>query len=234
MRRARRRSHCHILAACVARGPVLFGPAPHGKVGLRGPGAALNNQGSDGLPASSADASGLAGRYAAALFELADDEDALDAVAGDLGNFRSLLDDSEDLRRLIRSPVLSREAQGRAVTALAERAGFQQLTVRFLGLLAHKRRLFALPEIIASYQAMLAHPKGEVGGELVSAVPLSEEQAHAVQEQLSAALGQTVTLARVVDPALLGGLVVRVGSRMIDASLRTKLQRLELAMKGAA
>jgi F-type H+-transporting ATPase subunit delta len=186
------------------------------------------------LPASSADASGLAGRYAAALFELADDEGALDAVAGDLGSFRSLLDESEDLRRLIRSPALSREDQGRAITTLAERAGFQQLTARFLGLLAHKRRLFALPEIIASYQAMLAHHKGEVGAELVSAVPLTDDQARAVQEQLSASLGQTVTLARTVDPALLGGLVVRVGSRMIDASLRTKLQRLELAMKGAA
>jgi F-type H+-transporting ATPase subunit delta len=186
------------------------------------------------LPASSADASGLAGRYAAALFELAQERDALDAVAGDLGNLSALLDDSGDLRRLIRSPVLTRQDQGRAITALAERAGFHELSVQFLGLLAHKRRLFVLPEIIAAYQAMLARPKGEVSAELVSAVPLSEDQARAVREQLSATLGQTVTLSRTVDPGLLGGLIVRLGSRMIDASLRTKLQRLELAMKGAA
>jgi F-type H+-transporting ATPase subunit delta len=186
------------------------------------------------LPASSADASGLAGRYAAAMFELAEDRDALDAVAGDLGNLNSLLAESGDLRRLIRSPVLSREDQGRAITALAERAGFERLTVQFLGLLAQKRRLFVLPEIIAAYQAMLARHKGEVSAELVSAVPLSEDQARTVQERLRTALGQSVTLSRAVDPSLLGGLVVRLGSRMIDASLRTKLQRLELAMKGAA
>jgi F-type H+-transporting ATPase subunit delta len=176
----------------------------------------------------------LAGRYAVALFELAEDRDALDAVAADLGNLRSLLDDSADLRRLIRSPVLSREEQGRALVALGERAGFGPLTQQFLGLLAHKRRLFVLPEIIAAYLAMLGEHKGEVSAELTSAVALSEEQVAAVRQQLTAAVGQTVTLATAVDPGLLGGLVVRVGSRMIDASLRTKLRRLELAMKGAA
>jgi F-type H+-transporting ATPase subunit delta len=176
----------------------------------------------------------LAGRYAVALFELAEDRDALDAVAVDLGNLRSLLADSADLRRLIRSPVLSREEQGRAVMALGERAGFGQLTRQFLGLLATKRRLFVLPEIILTYLAMLGEHKGEVSAELTSAVALSEEQVATVREKLAAAMGQTVTLATAVDPGLLGGLVVRVGSRMIDASLRTKLQRLELAMKGAA
>ena len=186
------------------------------------------------MPASSADASGLAGRYAAALFELALDRDALDAVAWDLGDFQQMLGESADLRRLIRSPVLSRESQGQAVEALAERAGFRPLTHQFLGLLAHKRRLFVLPEIIAAYRAMLARHRGEVSAELVSAVALSEAQQKTVQQQLSAALGQTVTLATAVDPSLLGGLIVRVGSRMIDASIRLKLQRLELAMKGAA
>ncbi len=186
------------------------------------------------MPASSADASGLAGRYATALFELALDRDALDAVAGDLGDFQAMLGESADLRRLIRSPVLSREDQGRAVEALAGRAEFRELTRQFLGLLAQKRRLFVLPEIIVAYRAMLARHKGEVSAELVSAVALSKAQQATVQEQLSTALGQTVTLATAVDPGLLGGLVVRVGSRMIDASLRTQLQRLELAMKGAA
>jgi F-type H+-transporting ATPase subunit delta len=176
----------------------------------------------------------LAGRYAVALFELAEDRDALDPVAADLATLRSLLDDSADLRRLIRSPVLSREEQGRGLVALGERAGFGPLTRRFLGLLAHKRRLFVLPEIIAAYLAMLGEHKGEISAELTSAVALSEEQVVAVRGKLTAAMGHTVTLATAVDPALLGGLVVRVGSRMIDASLRTKLQRLELAMKGAA
>jgi F-type H+-transporting ATPase subunit delta len=176
----------------------------------------------------------LAGRYAVALFELARDQDALDVVAGDLGNFRALLSESADLRRLIDSPVLSREEQGRAITALAERAGFAKLTQQFLGLLAHKRRLFALPQIITAYQAMLGQHKGEVSAEVTSAVALTDEQLAAVKEQLRKAVGQSVTLATAVDPRLLGGLVVRVGSRMLDASLRTKLQRLETAMRGAA
>jgi F-type H+-transporting ATPase subunit delta len=176
----------------------------------------------------------LAGRYAVAFFELARDQDALDQVAGDLTGFRSLLQESADLRRLIESPVLSREDQGRAVTVLAERAGFAGLTQQFLGLLAQKRRLFALPAIIEAYLAMLGQHKGEVSAELISAVALTDEQLAAVKEQLSKAVGQSVTLATAVDPNLLGGLVVRVGSRMIDASLRTKLQRLETVMKGAA
>jgi F-type H+-transporting ATPase subunit delta len=120
------------------------------------------------------------------------------------------------------------------VTALAARAGFAGLTQQFLGLLAHKRRLFALPEIITAYLAMLGEHKGEVSAEVTSAVALSDEQVAAVKEQLSKAVGQSVTLATAVDPDLLGGLVVRVGSRMIDASVRTKLRRLEIAMRGAA
>jgi len=186
------------------------------------------------LPATSVHASGLAGRYALALFELAEDQDALDAVAGDLASLRGMIDESADLRRLIRSPVLSREEQGRALAALGEKAGFEPLTRQFLGVLAHQRRLFALPEVVAAYDAMLAEHKGEVGAEVTSAVPLSEEQLASVQRHLSAAVGQAVTLSTSVDPGLLGGLVVRVGSRMIDASIRTKLHQLELALKGAA
>jgi len=186
------------------------------------------------LPASSANASGLAGRYAVASFELAREQDALDEVAADLSGLRALLDESADLRRLIRSPVISREEQGRAIVTLAERVGFHQLTRQFLGLLAHKRRLFVLPQIITVYLAMLSEHKGEVRAELTSAVALSAAQLEALKERLTAAIGQTVTVATAVDPGLLGGLVVRVGSRMIDASLRTKLQRLEVAMKGAA
>jgi F-type H+-transporting ATPase subunit delta len=186
------------------------------------------------LPASSVHASGLAGRYAVALFELAREQGALDTVAGDLHNLRDMLAESADLERLIRSPVLSREEQARALTALGERAGFALLTRRFLGLLAHKRRLFALPDVVEAYDAMLAEHRGEVGAEVISAVPLSQEQLESVQRQLAAAVGQSVKLSISVDPSLLGGLLVRVGSRMIDASIRTKLHQLELALKGAA
>jgi len=186
------------------------------------------------LPASSAIASGVAGRYALALFELARDGDVLDAVAADLTSFSTMLDESADLRRLIRSPVLSRDDQGKALAALAERAGFGELTTKFLGLVAEHRRLFALPEVIEAYRAMLAEHKGEVAAELVSAVPLQEEQVATLEKQLTASVGKQVMLAARVDPGLLGGLVVRVGSRMLDASLRTKLRQLELAMKGAA
>jgi F-type H+-transporting ATPase subunit delta len=176
----------------------------------------------------------LAGRYAVALFELAREQEALDAVAADFGGLDAMLEQNADLRRLIRSPVISREEQGRAIVALAGRAGFHRLTGQFLGLLAHKRRLFALPQVAAVYLAMLGEHKGEVSAELTSAVALSAAQLEAVKHRLAAAIGQTVTVATAVDPNILGGLVVRVGSRMIDASLRTKLQRLELAMKGAA
>jgi F-type H+-transporting ATPase subunit delta len=186
------------------------------------------------LPASSVHGSGLAGRYAVALFELAQEQDALDTVAGDLHSLREMLAESADLDRLIRSPVLSREEQARALTALGARAGFAPLTRRFVGLLAHKRRLFALPDVIEAYDAMLAEHRGEVGAEVVSAVPLTQEQLESVQRQLAAAVGQTVKLSVAVDPSLLGGLLVRVGSRMIDASIRTKLHQLELALKGAA
>ena len=186
------------------------------------------------MPASSIHVSGLAGRYAVALFELAQEQESLDVVASDLHALRGMLAESADLERLIRSPVLSREEQARAITAVGERAGFAPLTLQFLGLLAHKRRLFALPDVIAAYDAMLAEHRGEVGAEVVSAVPLSPEQLESVERQLTAAVGQTVKLSTAVDPNLLGGLVVRVGSRMIDASIRTKLHQLELALKGAA
>jgi F-type H+-transporting ATPase subunit delta len=176
----------------------------------------------------------VAGRYALALFELARDGDMLDAVAADLGSLRRMVDDSADLRRLIRSPVISREDQGKALAALGERAGFGELTRKFFGVLAEHRRLFALPEMIGAYDAMLAEHRGEVAAELVSAVPLSDAQHAAVKNQLSRTTGKEVTISARVDPGLLGGLVVRVGSRMLDASLRTKLRQLELAMKGAA
>jgi F-type H+-transporting ATPase subunit delta len=176
--------------------------------------------------------SGLADRYAAALFDLADERKALDAVADDLKALRAMLRDSADLRRLIRSPVLSREAQAKGVGALATQAQISPLTRNFLGLLAQNRRLFALPEMIESYLQRLAEKRGEVTAHVRTAQELTPAQREAVNEQLRRAVGRKVAVDVEVDPSLLGGLVVKVGSRMVDASLRSKLHRLQLAMKG--
>ncbi len=186
------------------------------------------------MAAASTDTSGIAGRYAGALFDLAKDQKALDQVQSDLSAFKGLLADSADLTRLIESPAISKDDQVKALTSVSKKAGASDLTTRFLGLLADKRRAFALPQIIEAYAAMLADEKGEVAAELISAVELSKAQADAIREKISKSVGKTVTMQTTVDPSLLGGLVVRVGSRMIDASLKTKLHQLELAMKGAA
>ncbi len=176
--------------------------------------------------------SGLAERYALALFELAEERKALDAVAEDLRGLRALTDESADLRRLIRSPVLSRAEQGKAIAAIAERAGVQPITRNFLGLLARNRRLFALPEMIRHFLARLAQRRGEVTAEVAAAQDLTPEQRQRLDEELRRAVGQKVAVDIRIDPSLLGGLVVRLGSRMVDASLKSKLNRLQLAMKG--
>ena len=174
----------------------------------------------------------MAGRYATALFELALEERALDAVKADLDHFDGLIAESPDLRRLVRSPILSRADQGRAITAIAEGAGLTPLTRSFLGLVAQNRRLFAVPAMIDAFLARLASRRGEVTAEVVAAQALTPAQLDAVNEQLRKAMGSKVAVEVRVDPALLGGLIVKVGSRMVDASLRSKLHRLQLAMKG--
>lgn len=175
---------------------------------------------------------GLAERYGAALFDLADERKELDAVAGDLQAMRAMLRDSADFRRLIRSPVLSREEQGKAIAALAEKATLSPLARNFLGLLAQNRRLFVLPEIIASFLQQLAERRGEVTASVVAAQELSPAQRAAVDEQLRKAVGRKVAVDLQIDASLLGGLIIKVGSRMVDASLKSKLHRLQLAMKG--
>jgi F-type H+-transporting ATPase subunit delta len=175
---------------------------------------------------------GLASRYAAALFDLADEKKQLDQVAGDLSSLRKAIAESEDMRRLIRSPVLSRGDQGRAMDALLDKAGAVDLVRRFTGLVAQNRRLFVLPEMIDAFLSQLARRRGEVTAQVVSAKPLSDAQRSAVTEALRKSVGGKVAIDARVDPALIGGLVVKVGSRLIDSSLRTKLHRLQLAMKG--
>lgn len=178
--------------------------------------------------------SGLAGRYATALFELAHEAKALDRIGADLDAVRRLLGESADLRRLVRSPVVSREDQGRAMEAILERLGAHALTVRTIGLMASKRRLFALADVIAAYRALVAAHRGESTAEVTSARPLGPEEQAQLAAALKRALGRDVAIAAGVDASLLGGIVVKVGSRMIDNSLRTKLARLQLAMKGVA
>jgi len=184
------------------------------------------------LAAESTGISGLAERYAAALFELADEGHALDAVAGDLRELRAMLAESGDLLRLVRSPVLSRAEQGKAMAALADNAKLSKLTADFIAIVARNRRLFAVPAMIAAYLAKLAARRGEVTAEITAAQPLSEEQQGALGEQLRRVVGSRVTIEVKIDPSLLGGMIVKLGSRMVDGSLKGQLQRLELSMKG--
>lgn len=176
--------------------------------------------------------SDLAGRYASALLDLADEQKALDQVSGDLQTLRSMIGESEDLRRLLGSPVITRDEQRRAMSALMEKAGIGELTRRFVLVVANNHRLFALPAMIDGYLAELARRRGEITAQVTSARSLSDSQQAALLDALRSAVGSKVQLDLKVDPALIGGLVVKVGSRMIDSSLRSKLQRLQLAMKG--
>lgn len=176
--------------------------------------------------------SDLAGRYASALLDLADEQKALDQVSGDLQTLRSMIGESEDMRRLLNSPVITREEQRRAMTALMDKAGTSQLTQRFVLVVARNHRLFALPAMIDGYLSELARRRGEITAQVTSARSLSDGQQNALLDALRTAVGGKIQLDLKVDPALIGGLVVKVGSRMIDSSLRSKLQRLQLAMKG--
>jgi len=184
------------------------------------------------LAADSTRASGLAGRYAAALFELADDKKELDPVAADLRGLREILGGSEDLQRLIRSPLYSREQQGQALTAILAKSGAGDLARRFVLTVAQNRRLFALPQMIDAFLAELARRRGEVTAEVTSAAPLSDTQRGALDKVLRKEYGDKVQMDLEVDESLIGGLVVRIGSRMIDGSLKSKLRKLEFAMKG--
>lgn len=184
------------------------------------------------MSADSKGASRLATRYAVALYDLADGEGRLDAIADDLRGLHRLIEESADLRRMLRSPALSRAEQGGAIAAIMERAGFSDLTRRFIGVVAENRRLFAVEAMIDAFLARLAEQRGEVVAEVVSAQPLSDVQTGSLQESLRAMLDSKVSVSAKVDKGLIGGLIIKIGSRMIDSSLRTKLQKLQIAMKG--
>jgi len=173
----------------------------------------------------------VAERYANALFELALDGNQFAAVETDLANFASLIKDSADLKRLVTSPVFSAEEQTRAITSILDRAGIGGLVANLVKVAAGNRRLFVVPEVITAFRQRVARHRGEVSAEVTSAEPLSAKHLAALKEALKAALGKDVALDTNVDPGLIGGLIVKVGSRMLDGSLRTKLNSMKLAMK---
>jgi F-type H+-transporting ATPase subunit delta len=176
--------------------------------------------------------SGLAGRYANALFELARDQGAVDGVSADLASLRRALETSPDLAHLVRSPSFGAHDQARVLKAILEKMDATALTTKFVMLLAQKRRLFAFAQIVASYEHLLAQSRGETEAEVTAARSLSDAEMTELKSMLKSRLGKEPRLLAKVDPSLLGGLVVKVGSRMIDSSLRTKLEGLRAAMKG--
>lgn len=175
--------------------------------------------------------SGVAKRYASALLGLAEESGATADVERDLAKFEGLLNESEDLVRLVKSPSFSAEEQQTALAALLDKAGISGLSANFVKLAAQNRRLFVLPDMIKAFRALLAERRGEETAEVTSAAPLSDDHVKALTEALASSLGKSVNIAAKVDPALIGGLVVKVGSRMVDTSLRTKLNSIKFAMK---
>ena len=175
---------------------------------------------------------GLPGRYARALFELADENKQLDDVANDLTSIGTMIEKSIDLQRLIQSPIISREDQLSAMGALLKTANIGEMVRNFIGVITQNRRLFALSVIIKGYQTLLATHRGETYAEVITAKALTEAQMKKIAHSIKQATGKKVTVKTRVDESLLGGLVLKVGSRMIDTSLKTKLSQLRLAMKG--
>lgn len=174
---------------------------------------------------------GIAGRYATALSELAEEQGALDQVEQDLAAVKSALTESADLRQAIASPIYPRDQQAAAMAALADAMGLSALTKNVIGLMAQKRRLFALGDVCDAYAQMMARRRGEITAEVKAAAPLSDEQRRALSENLKAAFGRDVNLDETVDESLIGGLVVKVGSKLIDTSIRSKLAALQNAMR---
>ncbi|MBO6826994.1 MAG: F0F1 ATP synthase subunit delta [Sneathiella sp.] len=184
------------------------------------------------MSAVNAKVSGIAGRYATALFELASNEKQVDAVAADLATIKTSMEESADLARLVRSPLVNRNDQERAMLAVLEKLGVSDLVRRFVGTVAQNRRLFALSGMIEAFGRLLAAERGEVVAEVKSAKKLTQKQLDALSKELKTAIGSDVAIEAEVDENLIGGLVVKVGSRMVDSSIRTKLQNLKFAMKG--
>jgi F-type H+-transporting ATPase subunit delta len=174
---------------------------------------------------------GVAGRYATALFDLASESNKLAPVEKDLNRFQQMLDSSEDLRRLVENPVFSAEDQSRALAAILKHAGIKGICANFLGLVSANRRLFAVRDIVRAFRALTARHRGEVTAQVTTATALTPAQTKSLAAVLKSSIGRDVQIETKLDPSLLGGLVVKVGSRMVDNSLKTKLDNLKLAMK---
>ncbi len=190
------------------------------------PGATRRVDISSGIQAS------LAGRYAIALFELAREENQIDAVSASLAALRRALTESPELRELIGSPLIGRQDQARAVGAVVGSMGLDPLTGNFVGVLAQNRRLAQLADVIRNFNLLAARHRGEITAEVTSARPLDDEQLDAIKQNLRTRMGRDINVELQIDPAILGGLVVKIGSQMIDSSIRTKLNTLAHAMKG--
>ena len=175
----------------------------------------------------------MAGRYATALFELARDEKAVDAVVSDLDKFDAMIAGNPDLDRLVRSPVFTADQQAKALDAILAKAGISGIAAKFLNVVASNRRLFAVRDMLRGFRALVARFKGEMTADVTVAEPLSDAHRNALKDALKSVTGKDVGLNVKVDPAIIGGLVVKLGSRMIDSSLRTKLNSIKFAMKEA-
>jgi len=174
----------------------------------------------------------LAGRYASALFDLARDQRQIESVSNSLDALNQALLDSKDFAELVGSPLVSRDAAGKAFAALAPQLGLDPITANFLGVLARNGRKSELRKVIRAYRRLAAEHRGETTAEVVTARPLSDDQLAALKQQLRTRAGRDVAIDAAVDPHVLGGIVVKLGSQQIDASIRTKLNRLASAMKG--
>jgi F-type H+-transporting ATPase subunit delta len=177
--------------------------------------------------------SGVSGRYATALFELARDEKSVDEVKADLDRFEVMLTESADLKRLVRSPVFAAEAQSRALTAVLDKAGLSGTSAKFLKVLTANRRLFVVSAVIRDFRSLVANFKGEATADVTVAEALSDKNLDALKTALKSVTGKDVALNVKVDPSIIGGLMVKLGSRMVDSSLRTKLNSIKHAMKEA-
>lgn len=174
----------------------------------------------------------LSGRYAAALFDLAREQKAIEKVEASLATLEQALTDSADLKRLVTSPLVARGAAANAIKAVAGQLKLDPLTQNFLGVIASNRRLSQLTNVIAAFRSMAAGFRGETTAQVTTAHPLTDAQVTALKAKLKTRVGRDVAVATKVDPAILGGLVVKIGSQMIDASIKTKLNTLAHAMKG--
>jgi len=174
---------------------------------------------------------GIADRYATAIFEIAQENNDLDGLEASLTDLAAALDDSADLREVIASPIFARSEQKTAISAVAQKMGLTPVMQNVLGLMAEKRRLFVLPQLIKALRAKIADHRGEVTAEVVSAKALTAAQSDKLAQTLSAKFGKNITIQASVDESIIGGLVVKVGSKMIDTSIAAKLNSLQNAMK---